>query len=71
MAKGATPASDEEWKWKVESAADTLLEAEKIQTDPKLLAAARVELRKRQKAIAAALPGEKGRRYLKRRGKRK
>ena len=63
--------SAEEWEWKVRSAADTLLEAQKIQTDSKLLKAARAELRKRQKAIDAALPGEAGRKYLKRRGKRK
>jgi len=62
--------SADDWKWEVESAADALVKAQKIQADPKLLKAARAELRKRQKAIDAALPGEAGRKYLKRRGKR-
>ena len=66
-----TAPSAEEWRWKVQSAADTLLEAQKIQTDAKLLKAARAELRKRQAAIAKALPGEGGRKFLTRRGKRK
>ena len=60
----------EEWKWGVESAADALTKAKEIQANPKLLKAARAELRKRRKAIDAALPGEAGRKYLKRRGKR-
>ena len=62
--------SADDWKWEVESAADVLVKAQKIQADPKLLKAARAELRKRQAAIAKALPGEGGRQYLKRRGKR-
>ena len=62
--------SADDWKWEVESAADALVKAQKIQADPKLLKAARAELRKRQAAIAKALPGEGGRKFLKRRGKR-
>ena len=45
----------EEWRWKVESAAGTLIEAEKIKKDKKLLKAARAELKKRQAATDAAL----------------
>ena len=57
---GAKPTAGEaaeEWKWKVERGADTLIEAEKIQRDSRLLAAVRVELKKRQKDTAAAMKG--------------
>ena len=47
--------SDDEWKWKVESAANTLIEAEKIKKDPKLLKAAQEELRKRLEATKNAI----------------
>lgn len=53
--KAVTSEAAERWQWKVESAADTLQEAEEIKTDKKLLAAAKKELGKRQKAVATVL----------------
>ena len=47
--------SNEEWGWKVESAANTLIEAEKIKKDPKLLKAAQEELKKRLEATKKAI----------------
>lgn len=46
--------SDQEWKYKVESAANTLIEAEKIKKDKKLMAAVREELKKRLADTQAA-----------------
>lgn len=45
----------EEWKYKVESAANTLIEAQKIRNDKKLLMVARVELKKRLVATQEAV----------------
>lgn len=51
----AQPKMTEEYKWKVESAANTLIEAEKIKKDKKLLADARKELKKRLEATKKAI----------------
>jgi len=48
----------EEWKWKVEDAARTLMAFEKIRSDPKLLAAAKAELKKQRKEIDRAVNAE-------------
>lgn len=47
--------SDEEWQWKVESAADTLLKAKEVEADAKLHKAALAELKKRQTALGKVL----------------
>lgn len=47
--------SAEDWKWQVESAANTLIESEKIKKDKKLLKAARVELQKQLDATKEAV----------------
>jgi len=39
--------AQQEWRWKVESAASTLIEAEKIKKDKKLMTAVRQELKKK------------------------
>jgi hypothetical protein len=52
MAKADVVADD--WKWKVEGAAETLMQAEAIKRDVKLLTAARQELKKRAKEAEAA-----------------
>lgn len=60
MGKNSEPKmASEEWKWKVEDAARTLTRAEEIRADAKLLAAAKKEMQKQQKAIAAALKKQK------------
>jgi hypothetical protein len=51
----ASTQAQEEWKWKVESAANTLMEAEKIKKDKKLLRAARAELKKKAAEATAAI----------------
>lgn len=45
----ANPETDaqQEWRWKVESSVDTLIQAEKIKKDKKLMTAVRQELKKR------------------------
>ncbi len=47
--------SAEDWKWKVESAADTIMRAEELKMDKKLYAAATKELKNRQKALNTVL----------------
>lgn len=44
----------DEWKWKVESAANTLMEAERIKKDKKLLDAVRQELKRRKAELQSA-----------------
>jgi len=39
--------AQQEWRWKVESSVDTLIQAEKIKKDKKLMTAVRQELKKR------------------------
>jgi hypothetical protein len=46
---------NEEYKWMVESAASTLIEAEKIKKDKKLLSDVRAELKKRAAATQSAM----------------
>jgi len=55
MAKPTKEQADQEWKWKVESATNTLIETEKIKKDKKLLTAAREELKKRLAATQSAV----------------
>jgi len=65
MAKAATPKmSAEDWRWKVESAASTLIEAEKIKQDSKLHKAALAEVKKQQDAIGAVVRTSKTARRL-------
>jgi len=47
--------SSEEYKWKVESAVNTLIEAEKIKKDKKLLKDVRAELKRRLDNTKAAV----------------
>ena len=47
--------TDQEWEWKVESAADTLMRAREIEADKKLHKAALAELAKRRTALDKAL----------------
>lgn len=51
----ATKESAEEYKWKVESAANTIIEAEKIKKDKKLLKDVRAELKKRVESTKEAV----------------
>lgn len=51
----AKAVADREWQWKVESAANAIIEAEKIKKDKKLLTAVREELKKRLTATQAAV----------------
>jgi hypothetical protein len=55
MANVAKPQTSDDWKWKVEDAARTLIRAEEIKADAKLFAAAKVELAKQQKATSRAI----------------
>ena len=65
MAKAQAPAeakSDaaQERKWKVERAADALMEAEKVRGDAGLLKDALAELKRRRKELSAALSKSTG-----------
>lgn len=55
-----TPAKTDaqrEWKWKVEAAAASLREAQKVEGDPKLHKAAIAELKRQREAITEAIKG--------------
>jgi len=60
MAKSSPETSTDDWKWKVENAADTLVRAEEIRTDSRLFAAAQKKLKQQQKAVKRALSLSKG-----------
>lgn len=49
----------EDRKWKIRNAADTLLEAEKVRKDKKLLSDAKRELKVRKKEIQAVIKRKK------------
>ena len=53
MPKNTPAMTSDDWKWKVRDAADTLLRAQEVQRDKKLMVAVRKELAKRQKEITA------------------
>jgi len=62
MAKTSSPmaVSDKtDWQWEVEGAADALMRAEEINSNPKLLKAARLELAKRGKMIDKEMAKQK------------
>jgi len=60
MAKESKSAAAQERKWKVERAADVLMESEKVRADPALLKDALKELKRRKKELSAALSTARG-----------
>ena len=59
-AKPSKTAAAEERRWKVERAADALMESEKVRADPALLRDALKELKRRKKELSAALSTARG-----------
>lgn len=60
-----SPQAADDWKWKVESAADTLLRAQELATDTKLYKAALAMLKKRQKALDKVVGSARGAAFMK------
>ena len=58
--KASKSAAAEERKWKVERAADALMESEKVRADPALLRDALKELKRRKKELSAVLTTARG-----------
>jgi hypothetical protein len=58
--KASKSAAAEERKWKVERAADALMESEKVRADPALLRDALKELKRRKKELSAVLSTARG-----------
>ncbi|HUX02154.1 MAG TPA: hypothetical protein VMY35_14405 [Phycisphaerae bacterium] len=59
-AKPGKSEAAEERRWKVERAADALMESEKVRADPALLKDALKELKRRKKELSAALSTARG-----------
>jgi len=59
MAKNKPIRMSEDKKWNVESAANTLIEAEKIRQDKQLFSDAKKELKNRQKGIQKIIKRKK------------
>lgn len=55
----------EDWKWKVDGAADTLLRAQELTADTKLHKAALAVLKKRQKALDKVVGSSRGAAFMK------
>lgn len=54
----AMPGPMDDFQWKVNSAADSLIQAQKIHRDPKLYAAALKECARRAKELQAVVEGQ-------------